>query len=65
MIPISKRVWAHILCLILCEDCGFVVDSKFEGINGLPEFSKTIGKTDRLNVRDIQVMASGCPPPPP
>lgn len=59
MIPISKRCWAHVLCLIFCEDCGFEVNPSFEIVNGLPEFSKTKGKVNPTNLRDIQQLHSG------
>ena len=34
----TNNRWAHIPCLILSPDCGFIVDPEFEGSNGLPSF---------------------------
>ena len=50
LIPVQKTVWAHILCLILCDDCGFTVDYDFEVINGLPEFRKMDSKIESVSI---------------
>ena len=60
----TNNRWAHIQCLILSQDCGFVVDPEFEGSNGLPPFIEEGYNRSRPDFASLPPIRRGRPTSP-
>ena len=60
----TNNRWAHIQCLILSQDCGFVVDPEFEGSNGLPPFLEEGYNRSRPDFASLPPIRRGRPTSP-